>query len=554
MAQKYPTAYIIEPAERKLYENRSPKMIQTEFLNNCGGLSADRSANRDSFIQTNPKIRFLVVGMGLMGAGKSNGFEEARTYCQLLNSTASRKEWETIEAGNISHDTNITTNQNYKRKVRNLFLKNPYNTYEPWTQEGWNRTPSRIREQFAKDMHDIYYNTRHGTRIDNKPGQMRQQAEQQRKSLTRQVNLQLETPGEGRLQRKRRILQEFEQKQQQLPQKSADKFSQPLINDIKNIQTQGGSAVTYRNLREAILQGKNIEYETIGSSFTTLKTIFEVIVESTNNCRDNYTYIVLGVLNLCSIQESFNHQLCRFFNDSKWFTDILTLGNSWEGSTAQSSITWGAQTTQQKTLINITPGPRLSLDSTTSELNNKLYGNINTLIETCNKPTVRNQRVYRGECAGFGIDFLLVTYNTPSTVKTNKLIATLPLSIRSQYLLKSTQTNEPVRNRKFSHNLVIDILNRLQKGAYARNPTYNININCNTDTEFRDVHTIITAFLDRTKSKGKTIYERERKQGSHASWEISLNKGGKRQHKNKTKRKRKRKGKKRTTRRRRKRR
>ena len=93
-----------------------------------------------------------------MGAGKSNGFEEARTYCQLLNSTASRKEWETIEAGNISHDTNITNNQNYKRKVRNLFLKNPYNTYEPWTQEGWNRTPPEIREQFAKDMHDIYYN------------------------------------------------------------------------------------------------------------------------------------------------------------------------------------------------------------------------------------------------------------------------------------------------------------------------------------------------------------------------------------------------------------
>ena len=139
-------------------------------------------------------------------------------------------------------------------------------------------------------------------------------------------------------------------------------------------------------------------------------------------------------------------------------------------------------------------------------------------------------------------------------MKTNKLIATLPLSIRSQYLLKSTQTNEPVRNRKFSHNLVIDILNRLQKGAYARNPAFNININCNTDTEFRDVHTIITAFLDRTKSKGKTIYERERKQGSHASWESSLNKGGKRQHKNKTKRKRKRKDKKRTTRRRRKRR
>jgi len=546
MAQKYPAAYIIEPAERKLYENRSQKMIQTEFLNNCGGLSADRSANRESFIQTNPKIRFLVVGMGLMGAGKSYGFTEARTYCQLLNSTASRKEWETIEAGNISHDTNITINQNYKRKVRNLFLKNPYNAYEPWTQEGWNRTPPRIREQFSKDMYNIYYNSRHGTRIDNKPGQMREQAEQQRKSLTRQVNLQLETPGEGRLRRKRRILQEFEQDQQQLPQKSADKFPQPLINDIKNIKTQGGSALTYRNLREAILQGKNIEYETIGSSFTTLKTIFEVIVESTKNCRENYTYIVLGVLNLCSIQESFNQQLCRFFDDSRWFTDILTLGNSWEGSTAQSSIAWGARTTQQKTLINITPGPRLSLDTTTSKLNDKLYNNIKALIETCNKPTVRNQRIYRGECAGFGIDFLLVTYNTPSTVRENRLITTLPLSIRSQYLLKSTESHRSIRNRKFHHNLIIKILNRLEAGVYGKNPSFNININCNTDTEFRDVHTIITTILERNQSKGKAIYEYNQRGTSQESWKKSLRQGGKRRRKNKTKRKRKRSKKKKT--------
>ena len=49
--------------------------------------------------------------------------------------------------------------------------------------------------------------------------------------------------------------------------------------------------------------------------------------------------------------------------------------------------------------------------------------------------------------------------------------------------------------------------------------------------------------------KGKTIYERERKQGSHASWKNSLNRGGKRQRKNKTKRKRKRSKKKKTRRR-----
>ena len=77
--------------------------------------------------------------------------------------------------------------------------------------------------------------------------------------------------------------------------------------------------ISLKNLRTAILEGKNIEYETTGARFDTLKTILQMIVETTFNCKNKYVYIVLGVLNLCSIQESYNQQLCRFFAKSQPF-------------------------------------------------------------------------------------------------------------------------------------------------------------------------------------------------------------------------------------------
>jgi len=81
MTTEYPEAYITKPSERKLYDNRPLKKIKAaeeEFLTNCGGLSSSQSDGRESFIQTNQKIRFIIVGMGLMASGKSTGFTEAK--------------------------------------------------------------------------------------------------------------------------------------------------------------------------------------------------------------------------------------------------------------------------------------------------------------------------------------------------------------------------------------------------------------------------------------------------------------------------------------------
>jgi len=544
MTTKYPEAYIVEPSKRKLYDSRPLKQIKAgeeEFLTNCGGLSSDQSDGRDSFIQTNPKIRFIIVGMGLMGSGKSNGFNEARKYCQLLNSTANRKEWETIEAGNVSHDDNITNNKNYKKRVRNLFLDDQYRNYEPWTQDGWNKFPPVARKEFRKKMDEIYYDVRYGTRVSNNS-----LVENARKTLIRKQNLDLETDGENQTERKRRLQREFQQEQDNLPVNHPGKFSQEQINKIKKIQTQGGSAKTYKNLRSAILQGKNIEYETVSSTHTTLKNLFEIIIESTKNCQHKYTYIVLGVLNLCSIQESFNQQLCRFFQDSRWFVDSLKMGNSWNGTRNNFSITWGANTIEAQNLINKIPAPKLGISNTSQKRTNDLYTSMLRLITTCNKGNVDRPNVHKGICVGFGIDILLVTYIPPSSESVNNLIATLPLSARSQHLIKSTTSGNSISNFKWDFKLVIHILTRLQYGIYGRNPSFNININCNVDTGFRDIHNIIDIFLnEKRSSKSKRVVEftnrRDKKyfKTPQTFWKKQLTKGGKKRRKKKTRRKRK---------------
>ena len=70
----------------------------------------------------------------------------------------------------------------------------------------------KLKTQFSQDMYDIYYSIRHGIRIthdDLRPKQPKthtQIAENLRKSLTRDLNLKLESPGENRTAR-RRLLQ-----------------------------------------------------------------------------------------------------------------------------------------------------------------------------------------------------------------------------------------------------------------------------------------------------------------------------------------------------------
>ena len=467
--------YILQHVTGRPYENRTQKMIQQEFLNNCGGLVATTQENRKSFVKNNPKIRYLVVGMGLMACGKSTGFEQARNYCKLINASAYNKSWESIDSGALSIDHLVTNNENFKTAVADIFTQKKFDEFlvdrKPWTQFGWNQwRKKQEKQQFLTQMANAYNTARKG--------------EQEMAQNAKQISL--------------------------------------------------------NNLRTAILEGKNIEYETTGARFDTLKSILQMIVETTFNCKNKYVYIVLGVLNLCSIQESFNQQLCRFFAKSQPFYQAILDGKA------------------------LPSAPRIGISVTTQVQNELIYNNMLALIKACNKQITTDPTIYKGVCLGFGIDILLVSYNPPRIEGTqqnkfNKLIATLPLSVRSRQLIKSAKSNKSILNNKFYHNMVIYILEQLtNKSRFGKNPVDFAAINCNSTTSFQDVHVIIKEFLDgfARSEKQKTIFKKVRSNVKQVnpSWTRSLKQGGKRYRRKKTKRRRKRKGKKRKTRRRRKRR
>lgn len=466
--------YILQHVTGRPYENRTPKMIQQEFLNNCGGLVANTQENRKSFVKNNPKIRYLVVGMGLMACGKTTGFKEARNYCKLINASAYNKPWESIDSGALSIDHLVTNNEKFKADVADIFTQYEENEKfpadkKPWTQFGWNQWRNRKEKQeFLTQMANAYDATRKG--------------EQEMKQNAKQISL--------------------------------------------------------NNLRTAILEGKNIEYETTGARFDTLKSILQMIVETTFNCKNKYVYIVLGVLNLCSIQESFNQQLCRFFAKSQPFYQAILDGKA------------------------LPSAPRIGISVTTQIQNELIYSNMLALIEACNKQITTDPTIYKGACLGFGIDILLVSYNPPRIEGTqqnkfNKLIATLPLSVRSRQLIKSTKSNKSILNTRFYHNMVMYILKQLTKNSrFGKNPVDFSAIKCGSSSSFQDVQIIIDEFLQDSSEKQKAIFENVRStvRRVNPSWTRSLKQGGKRRRRKKTKRRRKRKGKKRKTRKRRKRR
>lgn len=462
--------YILQHVTGRPYENRTPKMIQQEFLNNCGGLVANTQENRKSFVKNNPKIRYLVVGMGLMACGKTTGFKEARNYCKLINASAYNKPWESIDSGALSIDHLVTNNEKFKADVAKFFRDLDENEEfpddsKPWTQFGWNQWRNRKKkQQFLTQMANAYDATRKG--------------EQEMAQNAKQISL--------------------------------------------------------NNLRTAILEGKNIEYETTGARFDTLKSILQMIVETTFNCKNKYVYIVLGVLNLCSIQESFNQQLCRFFAKSQPFYQAMIQGKP------------------------LPSAPRIGIAVTTQVQNELIYNNMLALIEACNKQITTEPTIYKGACLGFGIDILLVSYNPPRIEGTqqnkfNKLIATLPLSVRSKQLIKSTKSNKSILNTRFYHNMVMYILRQLTNRArFGKNPVDFSAIKCGSSSSFQDVDIIIDEFLQDSSEKQKPIFENVRStvRRVNPSWTRSLKQGGKRRRRKKTKRRRKRKGKKRKTRRR----
>jgi len=489
--------YILQHVTGRPYENRTPKMIQDEFLNNCGGLVANTNENRKSFVKNNPKIRFLVVGMGLMACGKTSGFKEARNYCKLINASAYNKPWESIDSGTLSIDNLVTNSENYKDAVATIFQNytaGEFEEKEPWTQFGWNqwRKPNE-KQVFLEKIAEAYNIARQGKEDDG--------------------------------------------------------------------EVKSAKEISLDNLHTAILEDKNIEYETIGARFDTLKSILQMIVESTYNCKNKYVYIVLGVLNLCSIQESYNQQLCRFFAKSEPFYQAMVAGDP------------------------LPAAPRIGVSATTQQQNISIYGNMINLIKVCNSniipepitlsgrqiraPSTYNDvyqpAIYKGVCLGFGIDILLVSYNPPRIKGTqqnkfNKLIATLPLSVRSRSLIKSTKSNKSILNSKFYHDLVIYILEQLtNKARFGKNPVDFAAINCNSPTIFQDVNLLVNDFISgwSINYSKKTIdaFENIRNtvRSVNPAWTKSLKLGGKRRRRKKTKRRRKKKGKKRKTRRKRKR-
>ena len=180
------------------------------------------------------------------------------------------------------------------------------------------------------------------------------------------------------------------------------------------------------------------------------------------------------------------------------------------------------------------------------------------LIEACNKQIPTDPTIYKGACLGFGIDILLVSYNPPRIEGTqqnkfNKLIATLPLSVRSRQLIKSTKSNKSILNNRFYHNMVMYILKQLtNKARFGKNPVDFAAIKCGSSSSFQDVQIIIDEFLQDSSEKQRAIFENVRStvRRVNPSWTRSLKQGGKRRRRKKTKRRRKRKGKKRKTRRR----
>lgn len=525
------------------------------FKENCGNLLANKQQDRTSFIKNNQQLRFLVLGLGLQGSGKTSGFKQARTYCTLLNSAASRKPWVTIE---VSHDYQIANSKNYKIAVRQLFHDTKPDL---WTEKVWNSSSDKEKKLFMNKMDDIYYKIKLGNAI-NDSDRIRNRfsptdkAEEIRKILIREHNLGFEEPGERRGQRKRDLEADFHSFTKKGPINNPSlnkilntptyqnlKFSANQQNKIKTIKSSGGAATTYKNLRAAINDGKNIEYEALGTSFKTIRKIFDVIISSTNNCK-KYTYIVIAVLNICSIKESYKRQLCRFFEHASSFVNVLQQGHSWNWSRSLVYPRAGLWETRD---INNTPAPLLGLGKRSLKTKNENLSNtILQLIQICNQVMPNNLQKYNGKCTGFGIDVLLLANNKLDGL--DSIIATLPLSLRSSRLIKSSMPGKFLHNKKYVHNLVIYILTQLTLGTYNRNPLLSTLLNCSTNEEQSDIDSIIQAYLDEFPANTMVRkYLNTQSNRSNNKWRRELSRGGK---KTRKKRRKKRKSRKKTRRKR----
>ena len=282
----------------------------------------------------------------------------------------------------------------------------------------------------------------------------------------------------------------------------------------------------------------------MGTSFETIRKIFDVIIQSTNNC-EKYTYIVIAVLNLCSIKESYKRQLCRFFKQASSFVDVLRQGSSWNWS---GSLIYPHTGPREIENINNINAPIIGMGGggeTFKIKNEKLSALIEQLINICNRPITTRPKSYIGNCSGFGIDILLVSHNKLDG--SDGIIASLPLSLRSSRLIKSSQPGNFLRNKKYVHELILYILNQLTIGTYNRNPLLSTHIDCTVNEEPDNIDMIINKFLI---DRGPTITrEINARSGSRNKWEMDISKGGKKTRRKKQRKTRKKGQKRRKTRR-----
>ena len=501
------------------YGQNINKEAEEQFLNNCGNLKSDRTEGRDEYIQNNPKIRFIVLAMGLPGSGKTSAIKLAQNYCKLLNSTAVRNNKWLIE--NISHDFQITSSVRYQKAIRALLFN--YRNEPFWTSENWSKLSYKEKNIIEKQFNTIYNNIRYGEAITKSDGGRNFQPSDKVENIRREN---IRTYGFSN--EKNRLL-EHKKRISQIVSTAKKPYSKQQVNKMMPIIHTTSSGV-YTNLRKGITNGNNLAYEFIGSNWTTVKKFLEVIVESTNNCK-KYTYVIIGTFNLISLQTAYKRMLCRFFKDSEEFISFLKDHGTFYAS-------------QRYPLSNnnfdkIPSAPRLGC-SMCKKQNDKLCKNMIDLLN-CNI-NYNNSKRYHGDCKGVGIDLMLYIHNSPQKYQQDNILETIPLSKRSMHLIKTTGVGDKsISNTKKQKNFIIDLLNRIRKASAQWRPLENEIIECPDKSDY--IETYIQELFslpsytkaDILKTRVKTIQQK----GMLPIYKKGLKTGGKKKRRKKTRKKQK---------------
>ena len=310
--------------EKKQNESENPNIYIGNF-ENCGNLESG-GIGRDSYIQNNPKIRFLILSTGLPGSGKSKSVEQAISFAKLLNSTQARKKWVIKD---ISHDDNVLKNGLYKKNIKNLLKRwNDQTGKEIWTPIGWAGLTSMQKNEIEQEIYEAYKTARVGKTIKESEG-MNQPIEG--KSYYTAAHAE---------QQRQRLIKEYGFSSNPNPvQEHRGKIS--VINDhndpnksyftpkqIKKLKVVTRSGKIYREISNSIINGYNLVYEFTGTNWETAKLIMQKIVELTNNC-EKYTYIVISTFPLITPETAYRNSMCRFFEQCQKFVEEIKAGGIW---------------------------------------------------------------------------------------------------------------------------------------------------------------------------------------------------------------------------------